>query len=63
MDEARKANLEKKESGQASGSDAQPLADAVAELTTGDQEAEEGDQQEGEEEDADAEDDVILDAD
>ena len=67
MEEARKANLENKQSGQASASDVhmQPLADAAADLNGG-QEDEGGDEQgadEGEEEDGGAEDDEILDAD
>ena len=67
MEEARKANLENKQSGQTSASDVhmQPLADAAADSAR-DQEAEGGDEQaldEGEEEDGGAEDDAILDAD
>lgn len=66
MEEARKANLENKQSGQASASEdihMQPLADAAADLN-GDQEDEGGDEQapdEGEEEDGGAEDDEIQD--
>ena len=67
MEEARKANLENKQSEQASAEDVhmQPLADTAADLN-GDQEDEGGDEQapdEGEEEDGGAEDDEILDAD